>query len=152
MKTPVSYPLAKLLKEKGYDVPTNNYYEYAITSKKDSETNDYTGSFGWKKGETNLSSGYFKNNYDKADLSGKNWYMCSAPTIAEVIMWLYEKHGIWIVSSCELAENNVSKEWFWIAIKDGEEIGYNYGGYNSPTEAYEAAIEHTLKNIIKQTA
>ena len=63
--------------------------------------------------------------------------LCSAPTIAEVVMWLYEKHGDWIsvvkfekYSSCTFRHNCLFKE------------------YNSPTEAYEAAIEYTLKNLI----
>ena len=73
---------------------------------------------------------------------------CFAPTIAEVVMWLYEKHEIWIISSYELAEDNITKEWFWIAIKDGEEVAFNYGGYTSPTEAYEAAITYCLNNLI----
>ena len=142
MNTPVSFELAKLLKEKGFDIPTQRYYEHALTSKKDSETNDYTGSFGWKKGETNLSSGYFKNNYGMADLSDKNWYMCSAPTIAEVVMWLYEKHGIWIFVF------RYSKEWQWKVDDENSTLEFSRKGFNSPTEAYEAAINHTLNNLI----
>ena len=72
----------------------------------------------------------------------------SAPTIVEVVMWLYEKHGIWIIPSYELNIENHKKEWFWIAIKDGEEIAYQYRDFNSPTEAYEAAIDYTLNNLI----
>ena len=145
MNTPVSFELAKLLKEKGFDIPTQRYYEHALTSKKDSETNDYTGSFGWKKGETNLSSGYFKNNYGMADLSDKNWYMCSAPTIAEVVMWLYEKHQIWI-------ETPFWDSKFRIKVVDikNETVlkGIDFNQFNTPTEAYEEAIKYTLKNLI----
>lgn len=66
--------------------------------------------------------------------------------IAEVAMWLYEKNGIWVVVSYELNIENHKKEWFWIAIKDGEEIAYQYKNFNSPTEAYEDAITYYLEN------
>ncbi len=146
MNTPVSFELAKLLKEKGFDIPTKKYYEYALKSKKDKE-NGYSGSFGWKKGELNLQSDYFQNN-SKSDFTSEMWYMCSSPTITEVVMWLYEKHGIWIVASYELNIENHKKEWFWIAIKDGEEIAYQYKDFSSPAEAYEAGIKHALKNLL----
>ena len=61
----------------------------------------------------------------------------NAPTITEVVMWLYEKHGIWI----EVYYDNSKKEFY--TVWDGEEYKFN-----SPTEAYEAAIEYTLKHSI----
>ena len=60
----------------------------------------------------------------------------AAPTIAEVIMWLYEKHGIWI---SVIHQHN---KFFW---KFGS---YQTQEFNSPTEAYEAAIDYTLNNLI----
>ncbi len=101
MNTPVSSPLPKLLKEKGFDEQWNIYM--------------YT------------------------------------PTISEVVMWLYEKHGIWVY--CE-----ITKDKFYVKAK---KLKSNYRRvvsgiqdneiilYDSPTEAYEAAIEFTLINIIK---
>ena len=145
MNTPVKFELAKLLKEKGLNIITQRYYEHALTSKKDSETNDYTGSFGWKKGETNLESGYFKNNCGMADLSNENWYMCSAPTIAEVVMWLYQKHGIWI--GVQPNEPYVDNDWCFAIFKDLKE-NISLEGYDSPVEAYEVAIKHTLNNLL----
>lgn len=144
MITPVKFPIAKLLKEKGFDIPTKKYYEYALKSKKDKE-DGYSGSFGWKKGELNLQSDYFQNN-SESDFASEMWYMCSAPTIAEVVMWLYEKHGIWISVSVIPFENNFMFEY---SIANIKECLYQYGTYDSPTEAYEAAIEYTLKNLIK---
>lgn len=143
MNTPVNFELAKLLKEKGLDIPTQRYYEHALTSKKDSETNDYTGSFGWEKGETNLRGGYFKNNYGMADLSNENWYMCSAPTIAEVVMWCFDKYGIWVY-----ADYYNENRWFGVfRTKEGVKKEL-FDAFNTPTEAYEAAIEYTLNNLI----
>ena len=74
----------------------------------------------------------------------------TAPTIAEVIIWLHEKHGIWIsinpmhtdgLWGYEISVfcNEPYKGWF-------SEIK-NYT-FNSPIEAYEAAIKYTLNNLI----
>ena len=69
MNTPVSFELAKLLKEKGFD---GNYFHY---------WNMVNHSGEWK---VDTSIWEYTDNY------------IEAPTIAEVVMWLYEKHGIWI--------------------------------------------------------
>ena len=78
------------------------------------------------------------------------------PTIAEVVMWLYEKHGVWVRVDCN------SKE-FWapvlLNVEDGtykvhpsyvsqKFIEANNRFFNTPTEAYEAAIEYVLTNLI----
>jgi len=142
MNTPVSFELAKLLKEKGFDIPTKKYYEYALKSKKDKE-NGYSGSFGWKKGELNLQSDYFQNN-SKSDFTSEMWYMCSSPTITEVVMWLYEKHGIWITVT------SISQEsWQCHMTRKGDSLGKCYlEDFYTPTEAYEAAIEYVLNNLV----
>ena len=146
MNTPVKYELAKLLKEKGFDTPTNRYYEHALTSKKDYETNDYKGAFGWKKGETNLQTGYCKNNDGMSDLSNSNWYICSTPTISEVVMWLYEKYGVWI------SVKIFSERFIFSVSEKVDTMGFDRFEseirYNSPTEAYEEAIKYCLENII----
>ena len=140
MTTPVKHSIAKLLKEKGFDEECNSYYSQALF---EGTNPDWEGVFPkysiFKRSDYHYNS---KPNFN--DL----WFECSAPTIAEVVMWLYEKHGIWIISSYELNIENHKKEWFWIAIKDGEEIAYQYRDFNLPTEAYEAAIEYTLENLI----
>lgn len=152
MTTPVNFEIAKLLKEKGFCDATERYYEQALTSKKDSETQDYSGTFGWKRGETNLQSGFFRNNGGMADLSNDNWYMCSAPTIGQVIMWLYEKCGVWVeVQHCgmfnqfgfklsKLDNLNIRTEPHYI-----HPLGE---GYKSPMEAYVVGIKYTLDNLI----
>jgi len=61
-------------------------------------------------------------------------------TIAEVVMWLYEKHGVWIK-----AEPTIKDKWEAFVYQ----VGWKYvNTVNSPTEAYEAAIEYTLNNLI----
>ena len=106
-----------------------------------------------------------KDAFEEKDYKIEDCY--NAPTIAEVVMWLYEKHGIWI------AVNRVvigSDEWDYSYIisylpkeyefekrrskhlveiqsfKEG--VGSYHGAWYTPTEAYEAAIKYTLNNLI----
>jgi len=136
MNTPVSFEIAKLLEEKGFDTPTFYYYENE------------------KLVEPYLENGSSTDTEFRVDLSDlqehfNKWSKrVSAPTIAEVVMWLYEKYDIWIIPSYELNIENHKKEWFWIAIQGGEEVAYQYKDFNSPTEAYEAAILYVLNNLL----
>jgi hypothetical protein len=103
MNTPVSFEIAKLLKEKGFDGIEIDYGLNQILNLK------------------------------------------PAPTIAEVVMWLYEKHGIWI--SPQPNEPYIDNDWCFTVFKDLKNNG-SLEGYNSPTEAYEAAINYVLLNLM----
>jgi len=124
MNTPVSFELAKLLTEKEIIFKTEIYYSSATKV-------------------TSVSYTEF-----------------AAPTIAEVVMWLYEKHEIWISVDwmsrtkpynsgfyCHLrgTNKNLNQDNF-VSINNTKEPGYEV--FNSPTEAYEAAIEYTLNNLV----
>ena len=71
------------------------------------------------------------------------------PTIAEVVMWIYKKYGIWI--EC-LHRGDMGNFTFKVSkLKKGWRTEPHYiheSGYNSPTETYEAAIKYTLENLI----
>ena len=121
MDTPVSFELAKLLKEKEFEDKVHQYYRDGKLVKLSSDANII-----------------FAN-------------MFAAPTIAEVVMWLYEKHGIWVY--CEINKDKfyakakkVKSNWRRVVsgVVNNENILFN-----SPTEAYEAGIEYTLNNLIK---
>ena len=65
-----------------------------------------------------------------------------SPTISDVIMWLYEKHGIWISVDPE----NDTNTWFH-TITNGKSITA-FGNYSGPIEAYEKGIKHILNDMI----
>jgi hypothetical protein len=83
--------------------------------------------------------------------------------IVEVVSWLYEKHGIWI----SVTYNPEHKNWDynydninWTKEEFDNKLKKDIEGFlesvlnpkpkfNSPIEAYEAAIEYVLKNLIK---
>ena len=112
MNTPVKFEIAKLLREKGYNEKCKLLY---------------------KDGELINCKPY--NVVDNKTFQSTRYYI--APTIAEVVMWLYEKHNIWIEVYFDGHQKN-----FYI-VQNGEEIEFN-----SPTEAYEAAITYCLNNLL----
>lgn len=135
MTTPVKFELAKLLKEKGFDIPVHYYHNEKHRSVQEGFSDDYWGdytTFNWNAKIVGIVP--FKGFY-------------SAPTIAEVVMWLHEKHDIWI----EVRKTNFFKEIRFQSYMNEKPLVGNLGGYIShsqPTKAYEAAIEYCLTNLI----
>ena len=163
MNTPVNFEIAKLLKDKGFDKPTLNFY-FEDGQPKENAFQDTTGmDYG---SEFTVEFDELTKNWNDGWLTKKNGDRCfgctksngyletfSAPTIAEVVMCLYEKHGIWIQVSMsrygKLYCNILKKE----SIKSLDnpiswEMQIQLNDFNSPTEAYEAAIEYTLTKLI----
>lgn len=124
MNTPVSFEIAKLLKEKEFNIPQLYFY--------------IDGDISWKVDNTRCRN----------QIEGEY----AAPTIAEVVMWLFDKHGIWINGGLYAHLGNVSKFQFTIESQKSRStnsiVQLNINPFNSPTEAYEAAIEYTLKNFL----
>lgn len=146
MNSLVNYQIAKLLKENGFNIPTLFFYfenfnaglNYILVDELESQFGTITE----------------KEDHNNIDYSIKRY---SAPTISDVVMWLYEKQGIWIRVDCS------SKESWSSIIIDVENGNYkvhplyitekfikkNNRLPNSPKEAYEVAIEYCLTNLIK---
>ena len=121
----VTFPIAKLLKEKGFTI--GNCKEYFT---------DETIS------ESNVPKDVFYEAVRKNKIIS-----CLAPEIQDVIDWLLEKHGIWIKVECP--DNLENNDWISYVYKVGRfECLYASHGIISPKEAYLAAIEYTLKNLI----
>ena len=114
MREKIKFPLAILLKEKGYKGKCKEYFT------------DGTLRISDEPKEVFMEA--VKHN---------KIISCLAPTISEVVMWLYEKHGIWI------SPTHQHNQFFWSFGS------YQTQDFNSPTEAYEEAILYTLNNLIK---
>ena len=135
MNTPVSFEIAKLLKEKGYDIL--NLYFYTKPNTKMFGIDEHGRYYPMKnKAKSLWTTG------NAAALKIENVYQ--APTIAEVVMWLYEKHGIWIS-----VNPTQDLKAFWHEIRGVNGVWYMGNNYSNPTEGYEAAIKYTLKNLLK---
>ena len=116
MNTPILFELAKLLKEKGFDVPVRTYRlegKYPDFVHEGFE-DDYWGDnkvVNWNKDVIGIKP--FKG-------------FVSAPTIAEVVMWLYEKHGVWI-TVCVIGVDGFG---YWLHDKGRKRLNSdNQGGY-----------------------
>ena len=127
MNKEVNFEIAKLLQEKGFDEPCSHAYKevespvlYIHRDKK------YNNSFKKEWQDSVRKNSHMDNAVIKR---------YSAPTIADVIMWLYEKHGIWIGVG-NIDDSTVFRHCF------------SNIDFNSPTEAYEAAITYTLTKLI----
>lgn len=127
MTTPVTFEIAKLLKEKGFE----QTLQVGIICRIQNKVNkDYEKIRPLKESDLKNDWSIFNEIY---------------PTIAEVVMWFYEKHGIWV--GVQPNEPYVDDDWCFTIFKDLKNNN-SLEGYNSPTEAYEAGIEYTLKNLI----
>lgn len=69
--------------------------------------------------------------------------------ISDVVMWLYEKHEMWVDVSLNQFSKPTDLQWMY-SIVFTQRCTYSHSpkSYNSPTEAYEAAILYTLNNLI----
>lgn len=123
MNTTVNFEIAKLVKKEGYDNVTDLIYM------------------------TNHSKEVLFENINGLKHSDGNNPFCSAPTIAEVVMWIYEKYGVWISVDMIFVENQT---YFYYIITESNDdvIDIQSEKYNTATEAYSSAIEYTLKNLI----
>lgn len=111
MNSVVSFELAKLLRERGYETFTSFEYDH---------------------GANLIPRSYCSPHR-----------LCSAPTIAEVVMWLYEKHGIWVS-----VNHSRSLLFYPYIYKNGEQVEGGEYSYDLISEAYETSIEYVLKNLI----
>jgi hypothetical protein len=126
----VKFKLAKLLKEKGFNRPVSKCY------------NTY--------GKINMLISVYNCEFPE-DMNGERHKITpnvyanppyySAPTIAEVVMWLYEEFGIWI---SVLQHTKNGKGIYFESVVNS----MTFSGYDTPKEAYESAIEYTLNNLI----
>jgi len=135
----VTFEQAKLFKEKGFDEITKAIYQYENLE----VNNDYV----------NFRNSLF--SYDHFEIS--------APEHWQVVEWLRVNYGIWVsIEPCM----NVEGDWrtpvkgtfsFMYAIKYANEklyIVFNKNpmlfekGFKTPQEAYSAAFDYILNNII----
>ena len=122
----VSFEVAKLLKEKGFDEPCECFY--------DTENNDASIVNGWM-------------DISNSELEEREFVCYSAPTHQMAMKWLREVHKIYIVIS------PISGKGYGAILCDvGDFDDFNYIGetdyFFHPEEAVEAALKYSLENLI----
>ena len=129
----VTFEMAKLLKEKGFDVPCQYLYvdgTYRVNFEKEGEL--------------------FNNKYPSIQIPN-DW--CLAPEIWQVVEWLRLKYGIWIqvnitrygIFYCNILENQKTKN---IDIPMTYEMVSQLNDFTLPQKAYLAAFDYVLKELI----
>lgn len=140
MNKHVSFEIAKLLRESGFDEACSHYY-----------IND----FMQFKHDGALHKTGLPNNRDSENIfqfvkRSNQPHSCNAPTISQVVMWLYEKHGIWVYANSYEIDKWCYSYKFIKPYIEGSKITErgtsSVEDYSSPTEAYESAILYVLKN------
>lgn len=124
MNNPVNSKLTILLKNKGFDEVTAYIYSEVY--------------------------GLIENINGLKHSDGDNRFV-SIPTIAEVVIWLYEKHGIWIYVNEDFrphiyknGENLIYQGQLFYTIENSKKYCWD-----DPIQAYESAIEYVLRNLLK---
>lgn len=121
----VSFEIAKLLKEKGFDTAVRHYYQ---------KINDIT-----------YHIGDFRN-WNAFDM----WY--SMPTLQMVMKWLREEKGVYIEIPIVGMEWEAPTKWYFgwrCQTKDViDRLRSQDANYTSYEEAAEEAIKHCLNNLI----
>ena len=142
MNTPVKFEIAKLLKEKEFNENCSDYYTQTGNLNSDG-WGDIIYEQGFGSGEPDRMLRFNYSDFNKNQK--ETCFLC--PTIAEVVMWLYEKHGVWTVVNV-----NIMGSWYFehfdLKEKRNAQFKPTDTHYDSPTEAYEAAIKYTLNNLI----
>ena len=118
----VEFPLAKLLREKGFEEKVKSYNQEGKL--------------------VNVSMTIRRLDPEKI------YY--PAPTIAEVLDWLFEEHAFCIYIKPVLNEDG---DWVYRGyvkkISDFKAKEYQTKSSQEPIDSYTSAIEYTLKNLIK---
>lgn len=132
----ITFETAKLAKEKGFDIPTIQFY---TSGKKAylSEAQDYMTE---RYAESNWNNGRGSYPTEPEKVS------CSAPTQSLLQKWLREKHSIF----CEVKVGLQHIEFMFssfIVTKDGRGYKYRSSYYNTYEEALEKGLQEALKLI-----
>lgn len=152
--TYVTFEQAKLLKEKGFDIECRNYYDNS------EEICEVSNRF--TKNMNSLQTAFLEIAVfpEDADINDKDFIVYSAPEQWQVVEWLRVKHGIWvfidwsqnkwcsqIIDIKEETLKKVCKNKDW---KERNSAVYlkTLLDYNSPQEAYSAAFDYILNNLI----
>jgi len=118
-----SYEVAKLLKEKGFDIPLNYFYN-------SDGRRCYATSYNW-----NQTTGDFQD------------YSC--PTHQMAIAWLREVYGLYIWVDYSRLDCNEKQPYLWNIVETKVDGDYWGGTYNkSAKNAVESALNYCLKNLI----
>ena len=123
----VSFEIAKLLKEKGFDEPCKVWYS------------EYTSQFGGEK--------YTRIEFDDHNRFKKDYkFLFHTPTHQMAVKWLRKIYGIDIV--IEISDPSVKDRKYYCVIWNKNNDSYILDLFSSYEECVEAALKYCLENLI----
>lgn len=138
MTIPVSLEIAILLNTKGFVISKNIFNK------------DYYNHLGELNGDM---TDYLRSRIRNADATVlKSLESIDAPSIAEVLMYLYDIHKLWILA-LPTVTGNFAYKIIDVQLDPENEIqrppydNVSAYDYNTPTEAYQEAILDIIKNL-----
>ena len=147
-ETKVGFNNAKLLKEKGFDVPCSTHWEWGNGDKKENlPAGIYIAGFIDKE---NLPRPYSNSELMKSYFEDSNQFgEFSRPTQQLAIDWILKNYNIWIHVAPENNEEDIVT-WRLTIQRIDTEVRFvrTFGEFNKPEEAKEAAINYVLTKLI----
>jgi hypothetical protein len=141
----VSFETAKLLKEKGFDEATHQFYK-AIT---------YLGTEANSiciKSLDGIEDEPFHNSVYGVDLNGEDTGEYACPTLQMVMKWLRVVYNLEIYPYHNSPNNRHNSEWWFEIIKYPNSVAEYECGMDEEVDTYEeaceAAIKYCLENLI----
>lgn len=147
---------ARLLKEKGFNIPTNHYYFEDAEFRE----NFIQDTYGYKGDEYEVYLSEFNENWNDDWVTKKSGDRCfgcsknkgyfetfSAPEQWQVVEWLRVNHSIWV--SIKVGYMN-RKIIGYRSLIFTETLGECYDSvlYDTPQEAYSTAFDYILEKLI----
>ena len=138
----VSFEIAKLLKENGFNEPCKMWYA------------EYTSAWG---GDPSGDRKYINIQFDDRNRFNESYkFLCYAPNVQRVKKWLREKYNIHI--EIRITNHSISNmvniaKYYWVMVNTetvkwyDESTCYNVKGFDTPEEAEEDAIIHLLEKM-----
>lgn len=114
----VSFELAKLLRDKGFDNASKKWYSVE-------------------------GSLYYENEFDN-NRGFVPQFCCEAPTLALAQKWVYENFGYWV----DVHRNSTNFRVGVECMNTGNSIWSNELDYKTPQEALETGLLYTLMELV----
>lgn len=144
----ITYEQANLLDDKGFDEHTNANWWILASDHRDNKLPLDESKIFFCADSDELES----KTYIDDETVHNVYHVLSCPEQWMVVEWLRINHGIWIEVSCDtvLDENENDIDLWYFSLRKLNPVSIIYSGdfINTPQDAYSAAIDYVLNNLL----
>lgn len=138
----VSFETAKLLKEKGFDEATHQFYK--VITYLGTEANSIC-----IKSLDGIEDEPFHNSVYGVDLNGEDTGEYACPTLQMVMKWLRVVYNLEIYPYHNSPNNRHNSEWWFEIIKYPNSVAEYESGFDEEVDTYEKACETAIKYCLE---